>query len=285
MENNNVDGSAELVGDASRAAQCINSREHTGAAVTASAVTASAVTASAVTARAVTASAVTASAATARAVTAATSHTPRAAPRRQNRRWSEEETSALVEGFLRYGEKWAVIKKDFPDILAARTSVDLKDKWRNLSSIGGKKRRTSLVVDLKAKLRKLSTTRGEEKRSSSLVDSMAKLRKLSKSRGKQKRSCLLCRTTRTSQWRKGGTLCNACGVAQMKGRSSKHQATRLDCFNIRQWWMQLELEHEHEHEQEQEVSHSLAASTHVRPRQQRRRKQNNPVRLVELMIR
>ena len=275
MENNNVDGSAELVGDASRAAQCINSREHTGAAVTASAVTASAVTASAVTASAV----------PARAVTAPPAHTPRAAPRRQNRRWSEEETSALVEGFLRYGEKWAVIKKDFPDILAARTSGDLKDKWRNLSSIGGKKRRTSLVVDLKAKLRKLSTTRGEEKRSSSLVDSMAKLRKLSKSRGKQKRSCLLCRTTRTSQWRKGGTLCNACGVAQMKGRSSKHQATRLDCFNIRQWWMQLELEHEHEHEQEQEVSHSLAASTHVRPRQQRRRKQNNPVRLVELMIR
>ena len=261
MENNNVDGSAELVGDASRAAQCINSREHTGAVPVRSAVTA-------------------------RAVTAATSHTPRAAPRRQNRRWSEEETSALVEGFVRYGEKWAVIKKDFPDILAARTSVDLKDKWRNLSSIGGKKGRSSLVVDLKAKLRKLSTTRGEEKRSSSLVDSMAKLRKLSKSRGKQKRSCLLCRTTRTSQWRKGGTLCNACGVAQMKGRSSKHRATRLDFFNIRQWWMQLEHEHEHEqeHEQEQEVSHSLAASTHVRPRQQRRRKQNNPVRLVELMI-
>lgn len=46
---------------------------------------------------------------------------------------SNEETEALVLGVEQCGGgKWADIKKlGFP-VLAARSAVDLKDKWRNL---------------------------------------------------------------------------------------------------------------------------------------------------------
>mmetsp|Transcript_21654 Transcript_21654/g.38444 ORF Transcript_21654/g.38444 Transcript_21654/m.38444 type:complete len:409 (+) Transcript_21654:56-1282(+) len=49
--------------------------------------------------------------------------------------WTPEEEDALVKGVQRYGVgKWADIKADWPNIFnPLRTSVHLKDKWRNLS--------------------------------------------------------------------------------------------------------------------------------------------------------
>lgn len=50
-------------------------------------------------------------------------------------KWSTEEEEALRRGVKKYGPgKWRLIQKDanFGAILAARSNVDLKDKWRNL---------------------------------------------------------------------------------------------------------------------------------------------------------
>lgn len=51
--------------------------------------------------------------------------------------WSPEETQALERGVRRYATSWAAILKDgelnAPLVAAARSSVDLKDKWRNWS--------------------------------------------------------------------------------------------------------------------------------------------------------
>ncbi|MQM01535.1 hypothetical protein Taro_034293 [Colocasia esculenta] len=51
-------------------------------------------------------------------------------------KWRAEEEAALKAGVLKHGPgKWRAILKDpeFSDILHARSNVDLKDKWRNMS--------------------------------------------------------------------------------------------------------------------------------------------------------
>lgn len=56
-------------------------------------------------------------------------------------KWTSEEEGALRAGVEKYGAgKWRTIQKDpeFGRCLAARSNVDLKDKWRNMSvSAGG----------------------------------------------------------------------------------------------------------------------------------------------------
>lgn len=47
--------------------------------------------------------------------------------------WLEEEVAALRLGVETFGEgKWAEIVREFADVLVDRTSMDVKDKWRNL---------------------------------------------------------------------------------------------------------------------------------------------------------
>lgn len=55
----------------------------------------------------------------------------------ENFKSTSEEESALRVGLVKYGTgKWRTILKDleFAACLAARSNVDLKDKWRNLMS-------------------------------------------------------------------------------------------------------------------------------------------------------
>ncbi|KAJ0257235.1 TRF-like 3 [Hirschfeldia incana] len=53
--------------------------------------------------------------------------------RKHHRAWSLSEVEKLVEGVSKYGVgKWSVIKKLSFSSYSYRTSVDLKDKWRNL---------------------------------------------------------------------------------------------------------------------------------------------------------
>ncbi|KFK37707.1 hypothetical protein AALP_AA3G018600 [Arabis alpina] len=52
-------------------------------------------------------------------------------PRRPTKFWTPEEEEALREGVKKYGKAWKHIKNLNPDVLADRTEVDLKDKWRN----------------------------------------------------------------------------------------------------------------------------------------------------------
>jgi len=48
-------------------------------------------------------------------------------------RWSEEEVQALREGHAEFGSSWALILARWRGVFAPhRTSIDLKDKWRNL---------------------------------------------------------------------------------------------------------------------------------------------------------
>eukprot|EP01068_Selenidium_serpulae_P008246 Selendium_serpulae@DN4932_c0_g1_i1.p3 len=52
--------------------------------------------------------------------------------RRTNTRFSLTESEWLKEGINRFGEgKWSKILKSYP-FLKCRTTVDLKDKWRNI---------------------------------------------------------------------------------------------------------------------------------------------------------
>ena len=62
--------------------------------------------------------------------------------RQKNRRWSDEERDALVDGVLIYGTgQWAAILDRYTTIFApGRTSVDIKDKWRNLVKLAQAKR-------------------------------------------------------------------------------------------------------------------------------------------------
>ena len=47
--------------------------------------------------------------------------------------WTAEEEAKLRQGVAKYGKgNWAVIKKKYKFIL--RTSVNLKDKWRNIEN-------------------------------------------------------------------------------------------------------------------------------------------------------
>lgn len=55
--------------------------------------------------------------------------------RRKTVRWDKDEVQALLDGVTREGiGKWAAILKGSTIFNSVRTSVDLKDKWRNLSS-------------------------------------------------------------------------------------------------------------------------------------------------------
>ncbi|KCV72148.1 hypothetical protein H696_01552 [Fonticula alba] len=55
--------------------------------------------------------------------------------RRTNPPFSKEEETKLVDGYRRYGPAWTKILKEY-DFPTYRTSVDLKDKFRNLSNRG-----------------------------------------------------------------------------------------------------------------------------------------------------
>lgn len=47
--------------------------------------------------------------------------------------WTQEEVDALLKGVEKIGPgKWTKIKGEYPEIFASRTSLDLKDKWRNI---------------------------------------------------------------------------------------------------------------------------------------------------------
>ncbi|TDH68252.1 hypothetical protein CCR75_004765 [Bremia lactucae] len=54
-------------------------------------------------------------------------------------RWTEEEVTALMEGYQlyhSYSNVWVLIKSKFPNELQGRSNVDLKDKFRNLVKYG-----------------------------------------------------------------------------------------------------------------------------------------------------
>jgi len=57
---------------------------------------------------------------------------PNASRRRE--RWTELEEKRLVDGVKRYGKQWALIRTSCS--LRGRTTVQLKDKWRNLQKAG-----------------------------------------------------------------------------------------------------------------------------------------------------
>ncbi|XP_039035188.1 telomeric repeat-binding factor 2-like [Hibiscus syriacus] len=52
--------------------------------------------------------------------------------RRKVNKWTYEEENALAEGVRKYGYQWTRILETYQEISRERTSVDLKDKWRNL---------------------------------------------------------------------------------------------------------------------------------------------------------
>ncbi|GLJ05401.1 hypothetical protein SUGI_0017620 [Cryptomeria japonica] len=69
-------------------------------------------------------------------------------------KWTSEEESALRKGVEKYGAgRWRTIQKDpeFGQCLAARSNVDLKDKWRNMSvSASGQGSRERIRIPKKA---------------------------------------------------------------------------------------------------------------------------------------
>ncbi|CAA6665361.1 unnamed protein product [Spirodela intermedia] len=76
-------------------------------------------------------------------------------------KWRPEEEAALKAGVLKHGAgKWRTILKDpeFSDVLHARSNVDLKDKWRNMSVTAngwGSRERGRIVLKRSHHARKL----------------------------------------------------------------------------------------------------------------------------------
>ena len=64
------------------------------------------------------------------------------AARQKNKRWSDEERDALINGVTILGTgHWAAILDRYTTIFApGRNSVDIKDKWRNLVKLAQQKR-------------------------------------------------------------------------------------------------------------------------------------------------
>ncbi|EKX31582.1 hypothetical protein GUITHDRAFT_122225 [Guillardia theta CCMP2712] len=50
-------------------------------------------------------------------------------------RWTEKEEEMLAKGVSQFGPKWTAILTNLPGFHACRTSVDLKDKWRNMEKM------------------------------------------------------------------------------------------------------------------------------------------------------
>ena len=62
--------------------------------------------------------------------------------------WTYKEEVDLYKGVQKYGVgNWAVIKKDPTFHFTSRTSVNLKDKWRNLEKAGRLKELQELIPD------------------------------------------------------------------------------------------------------------------------------------------
>jgi hypothetical protein len=84
--------------------------------------------------------------------------------RKHHRAWTLSEIAKLVEGVSKYGAgKWSEIKKHLFSSHSYRTSVDLKDKWRNLlktsfaqspsNSVGSLKKHGSMHIPTQILLR------------------------------------------------------------------------------------------------------------------------------------
>nr|AFK34283.1 unknown [Lotus japonicus] len=54
--------------------------------------------------------------------------------RRITKRWCQLEKETLLAGVNKFGEgNWTFILSTHKDVFKGRTSVDLKDKWRNMN--------------------------------------------------------------------------------------------------------------------------------------------------------
>ncbi|XP_025802241.1 uncharacterized protein LOC112881664 isoform X2 [Panicum hallii] len=60
-------------------------------------------------------------------------HPSPACAHRMRKKWSEIEEKTLLEGVVKYGRgNWKDIKMAYPDVFEERSTVDLKDKFRNM---------------------------------------------------------------------------------------------------------------------------------------------------------
>ena len=95
--------------------------------------------------------------------------------RRVNRRWSEEETRALLDGCRKYGPgAWSAIHSEYeylfgrpngdPNEPFFRSQVDLKDKWRNL-----KKQEGGEAAEIEAEHRQMMTEQRNHERLAELA--------------------------------------------------------------------------------------------------------------------
>lgn len=53
----------------------------------------------------------------------------------KRKRWSQQEVDALMKGYNEFGSLpnvWIMIKTKYADVLAGRTNVNIKDKYRNM---------------------------------------------------------------------------------------------------------------------------------------------------------
>ncbi|KAK9818267.1 hypothetical protein WJX72_009766 [[Myrmecia] bisecta] len=76
-------------------------------------------------------------------------------PSTERLKWTEAEVELLVAGVERYGlSNWARIKADNSEGLAARSAVDLKDKWRILERVvkNNSKSRSNLSADMRTRI-------------------------------------------------------------------------------------------------------------------------------------
>lgn len=93
---------------------------------------------------------------------------PSPTPRRSTGRWTPEEVTALIQGVQAFGFSWATIHDRFSGtaISERRSTVDYKDKWRNLVLAvkeGKQMRGLALSEDTKTLILRIAATNGAGK--------------------------------------------------------------------------------------------------------------------------
>ena len=116
--------------------------------------------------------------------------------KRRKNYWTKNETELLKEAVSKYGKKWSIIQKKYPEFKENnRSQIDLKDKWRNLegrskfSLDSGDRETLDYIVSRRIKSKRPKRSKSKRpKRSKSKRPKRSKSKRPKRSKSKRSKS-------------------------------------------------------------------------------------------------